>query len=915
MRQTLRWIGAVVVVTIVGANSAVAAASQSAAVAAAASQRGSDRCELPEAPSACVFVVSPYFASEGEDVDLSDANDFLVGVELQGLDETAEGYLVGDHVNVGPAINPERTLAAEPDSTWGAGRGERGFEAQNTYYWIDYSQRLIQRLGFDDVRNDPMEVVVLDQTMESAFYSPADRRIYLGTDTEFGGINEGEDGDTILHEYGHAVLDDVSPLLTGAGTDAYHEAFGNILAYLTTLELRLGDAECLFYWSGQQCINRMDEQRVYPTDLVQQPHQDSLIYSGAIYDILVGLLDAEGIDVDDCPGSDACNDVRDRLLTTVMASNYYVTPGMTLPDVAGGFLLANDAQYGGADDDLIEAAFAEHGLIGGSGSIMDSSGDAGGTNPEAAIELSITHPYRGDLSVRYGVVDGDGVDLCPAQVLVTPDPADDGDGVNGVVDVSASPCAEFLPPSPDQQWYLLVEDTLAVDDGELVSFTVNDDGVPYPAPGLPLPIADVDPTGTVALVAGSTGVIDGAGFGTVDGSAPYVTAAITHTYHGDLSIRAGVVDSDGAILCSMTVLEPDPSDSTGGTLGGDVDMSECESFYPPTPERQWFLAVADTAGVDEGTIDQFTLSGPDGATFDFSDLPAALPDADVDGVALLLDGTTGSQGQAGGAGQESAVPLPRVSIDIRHSYAGDLLVSGGVVDGEGATLCRVTLHTPDASDNGQDLVADVSLSECVEHYPPSPERQWFLDVVDTLSIDEGTVESFSLFGPDGIVYRSPDVGVAVPDADPDGVHLVLDGDEAFSGLTAPTVSVVISHPYAGDISTQIARRRRQRDPTVRSPTRRARHRRQRCRPRGRGRVARVRGFLPAGSEPALGAGGPRPLRVRPGRDRCLRAGRARRLHLLPRSNAGGHPRPRPRPGGRAHLRSKVSVGLRPHPGG
>ncbi len=765
-------------------------------------QSSGDQCDLPDAPSACIFLVDPIYASGGDaSLTADDANAFLTGVELLGLDDPDDGDLVGEFADLNQNLNP--TSEAQDDAQWGAGRGQRGFEAQNAYYWIDYGQRTVQRLGFDDNLNRSFPVVALDpDTLDNAFYSPAEQQIYMGTGTTGGGINESEDASGILHEYGHALLDDVNPGLLGGETGAYHEGFGDIFAYLTTLEYRTGDAECFFIWTDQECLRRMDGESVYPDDLVQEPHVDGEIYTGAIYDVLGALLDQEGLDIDGCPGSDDCNEVRDRVLTTVLASNYYIGSNDSLPDIAAHYLSANEAQYGDADRDLIEAAFAEHGLAGGGG-----GGGGGGGDGEVLVELDISHSYRGDLRVTVGVVDADGNALCDDLELFTPDEEDGEDNLSGTVDVSDSDCAQFVPPGPDQQWFVFVEDTLAEDEGQLISFVVHDEGVPYPALGLPLPIIDADPTGTTAFVGvdgGSSGASSGLG-GEIDPSQPYVSVTINHEYHGDLQIRAGVADATDTIICSVVVLDPDLTNSTGGELAGDIDMTECAAFYPPTPDQRWFLTVADTALIDEGTVDQFTVVGPDGTIvdYDFGGSPAAVPDNDVDGIALLLDGSTATQGQAGGSGQGADVELPAVSVVITHSYAGDLLVTAGVADAQGRTLCEVALFSPDSSNDSDDVVGDVSLSECGEFYPPTPDQQWFLFVADTLEVDEGTLDHFSLTGPDGIVYNAPDAGLAIPDADPDGVALLLDGDEAGSGMSVPTVSLLISHPYVGDLEAYV----------------------------------------------------------------------------------------------------------------
>lgn len=765
-----------------------------------------ERCELPPAPSACVFVPDPIFAAGGTLADPSTANDFLSGRPLLGLVDPSSGALVGEFANLEPRDAPIEPTRQE-DALWGAGRGDAGFEAQNVYYWIDYGQRTVQRLGFDSILNQSFPVVPIDpETVDNAFYSSRDHLIYLGVGSN--GIHEGEDATGILHEYGHALLDDVNPnLLANGDVGAYHEGFGDIFAALTTIEFRNGDWPCFFMWTDQECLRRMDTNKVYPDDLVRQVHTDGEIYTSAIGEIFTQLLAQEGIDINTCPGTDQCNAVRDRVLTTVLASNYYLTENMSMPDIAASFVQANEAQYASADASLIVDIFASRGLAGGSGTIIDAEGNTNGEVAAVAVEIDIAHSYRGDLDVSVGVIDPEFNELCTPIVLFTPDENDDEQDLSGVVDISDTDCAPLAVPTSNQIWFLFVEDTLPDDEGAIVSFSVIVGGDSYLATGLPLPIADADPRGSAALIDGTGQDMTpqgGVEIGSASAGATFITASLDHTYHGDLSLRAGVADAEGTIVCSLPVLEPDPSDSASGTLDGDIDMTECEGFYPPSAEAQWFLQVIDTAAEDTGTINQFTLNGSDGSVFDFSDLPVDVPDDDVDGIALLLDGTGGSAGQAGGSGQGADLGLPGAAISISHPFAGDLAVTGGVIDPAGNVLCEVTLHSPDANNDGVDLFGEVSLAECGRHFPPTPDRLWFLFVADTLSEDTGTVEEFVLYGPDGTVYTFQGLPVALPDADPDGVVLVLDGSElGYGAATDPIARVVIGHPYVGDLDLAV----------------------------------------------------------------------------------------------------------------
>ncbi len=732
-------------------------------------QAGGDACEVPAAPSACVFLPDPIYASGGQLDDPSQANDFLTGEELQGLDDPSSGRLVGEFVNADPEGAPV-DAPEESDGVWGQGRSEPGFENAMAYFWIDRVQREIQDLGFTDVRNESFPVFGVDPaTVDNAFYDGSEIVLGVGSD----GINEGEDASGIIHEYGHAVLDEQAPgLLEGEEAGAYHEGFGDLLAFLTTVDLRTGndqvDQGCLFAWAESgECIRRIDNDRVYPDDLVNEVHEDGTIYSGAIFDVFSELLAQDGIDVNDCPGSDQCDEVRDRVLTTLLASNNYLNSGVTLPDVAAAYQTANNATFDEADADLIASVFADHGLGGGSSNTIDADGnDTGSANDtDASVSFEISHSFRGDLDVTVGVSDPDGNDLCEPIQVHSPDPTDGEQDLSGQVDISGSDCASFLPPSDEQLWFLRAEDTLADDEGQIVSFTVFDGDTPFPASGLPKPIADADPNGTFAFTDGSTGTVD-TGTGTSDdvGNGPFMSVAITHSFRGDLSIRAGVGQPDGTTLCSVQVLDPDANDSDDD-FAGDIDLSECADQFPPDAQHLWFLQVTDNADLDTGTVDELSLTGPDGSTFDFDNLPADIPDNDVDGVTLYTDGSSGSSTSDIGAGD-----APTASVSIDHTFRGDLAVTVGVLDAGDNVLCEEPLATPDSTDTAEGLEVVAPVSDCADQYPPSADHRWYLFVADTLERDTGQVVSATLDGPDGQTF-TVDTPADIPDADPDGLLL------------------------------------------------------------------------------------------------------------------------------------------------
>jgi subtilisin-like proprotein convertase family protein len=478
------------------------------------------------------------------------------------------------------------------------------------------------------------------EVVDNAFFNPADDAIFLGTSPD-SGIDLGEDANVVVHEYGHAVLHDQVPgMIQSQVGAAYHEAFGDLLALLMTLEFRSGDAGCLSSWAifgGSECLRRVDGDKVFPEDLVNEEHDDGEIYTGAVFEILTGLLDAEGLSIEDCTGTDECSSVRDRILTTLLASHEFLTGAEDLPQVADAYLAANDVAFDGADGELIEAAFADRGLTGGGDNTADPDGNTGG-GEGIFLAIDIQHDFRGDLRLQAGVADAAGTELCERITLVEPDSSDSEDDIVGEVDVTDTECGALGAPSEENQWFLFVQDEAELDEGVVNAFKVVVDGEPFLATGVPALIADNDPTGTLVIVNASGTKVPSPEQETPEESAGDVLAAvelaISHTFVGDLFVRAGVANSAGDVVCSVPILEPDPQED-GDDVSGIVDMSDCADF-PPSADNLWFLEVVDNAAQDTGTIDTFNVLAPDGTVVaSAGDVPKDIPDADEVGVAVI----------------------------------------------------------------------------------------------------------------------------------------------------------------------------------------------------------------------------------------------------------------------------------------
>jgi hypothetical protein len=137
-------------------------------------------------------------------------------------------------------------------------RSNDKFEALEAYQQIDQIQNYFHAIGFTGSNNvHPKRQKVIDDAFgqDNSFYSPGDRVIRYGR----GGVDDAEDGDVVVHEYGHSIQDAQEP---GFGSSnqarALGEGFGDFMSVINTAISQppipigyLSEAEfCVFDWDG-----------------------------------------------------------------------------------------------------------------------------------------------------------------------------------------------------------------------------------------------------------------------------------------------------------------------------------------------------------------------------------------------------------------------------------------------------------------------------------------------------------------------------------------------------------------------------------------------------------------------------------------------------------------------------------------
>jgi len=215
-------------------------------------------------------------------------------VTLQGL--VGNGFLDGQFAS----SSTTKKRAFNAANSFMFDRSEDGFSETMGYYYIDYAQRYIQSLGFTTVNNRQQVFSVNRFNQDNSFYSPNSKEITLG----LGGVDDAEDADVIVHEYGHSIQDNQVPGF-GSSLEAgsMGEGFGDYWAGTVGAQFSGGFQDaCLAEWdatsyssSNPPCLRRLDGAKHYPEAVVGEVHADGEIWSAALWQIRgsIGAVNAD----------------------------------------------------------------------------------------------------------------------------------------------------------------------------------------------------------------------------------------------------------------------------------------------------------------------------------------------------------------------------------------------------------------------------------------------------------------------------------------------------------------------------------------------------------------------------------------------------------------------------------------------
>jgi len=289
--------------------------------------------------------------TDQKDADYPALQPAYVIVTLTNLD--GSGYLRGDWANIRSNTGP---AAYSPENSFMYGRKDDRFEQVMAYYWVTEAQKYIQSLGFGStlrpINMESQDVRINQWGVDNSYSWDKHDVLRFGK----GGVDDAEDAEVILHEYGHAMMDSQMTPFGNFGTSleagAIGEGFGDYwAATVADVVAPTADPACIADWdsvsytsSEPHCLRRVDLDRHYPEDLTGRIHRDGQIWSRALWDIRAAL----GHEMAD---------------TLILEAQFDFAADTSMPAAAEVTVATAQELYGQGVDNKVRAAFEDRGIL------------------------------------------------------------------------------------------------------------------------------------------------------------------------------------------------------------------------------------------------------------------------------------------------------------------------------------------------------------------------------------------------------------------------------------------------------------------------------------------------------------------------------------------------------------------------
>ena len=225
-------------------------------------------------------------------------------------------------------------------------RSQLQFEFVNAYFHLTSFRDRIHQYGYSSlpafkIQVDPHAFNGADASAFSSFFEPP--ALLFG----IGGIDDAEDADVVIHEFGHALVQSAAPNSTvGLERRSLEEALGDYFAMSYSRSINGFNWQKIFNWDGNVTWQgrRADSKKIYPEDITGNIYTNGEILLAALAEVYNSLGQT----------------ITDKL---VLGSLYGLFGNMSMAQYAQTLLQMDSLQNQGKNTATLHYILAQRGFI------------------------------------------------------------------------------------------------------------------------------------------------------------------------------------------------------------------------------------------------------------------------------------------------------------------------------------------------------------------------------------------------------------------------------------------------------------------------------------------------------------------------------------------------------------------------
>lgn len=292
-----------------------------------------------------VYYGAPY--NDNNDSDVPELNAQREPVDFPAFYDNGIFRLESNFVLITEFSSPSTVPATSYTPNFHFTRAQNEFEDVNAFFHLNNYKNYLNNLGFTNLVNYQIHVDAhgfngADQSAFTPTFTPP--RLTFGE----GGVDDAEDADVIIHEYGHAISHSAAPNTNiGSQRQALDEGFGDYLAASYSKAINTFRNTDVFTWDGHNSFwagRNAASSKTYPTNLTGSIHANGEIWSS----VLMQIHNTIG---------------REKTDSILFQSMYSYSSNMTMPQAANLFIEADSLLLNGDNYSVICNYFLQRGLV------------------------------------------------------------------------------------------------------------------------------------------------------------------------------------------------------------------------------------------------------------------------------------------------------------------------------------------------------------------------------------------------------------------------------------------------------------------------------------------------------------------------------------------------------------------------